>query len=177
MKSVLDDKQQVKRTDVSELTESEKQEIREAFEMFATEPSYLDLSQFKVAMRALGFIPAKKEAKTLMARVNDGDSQTIDFNQFQLLMAEKMFERNPKVEIEQAWELFDKDEDGNISFEDLKAITDELGENLTEQELLDMIKEADRTKKGMICKEDFIRVLYKSGLFGVFNQDDDDDSD
>lgn len=170
------EKQQIKRTNVSELTESEKQEIREAFEMFASDgSSYLDLSQFKVAMRALGFIPNKGEARALMRRVCDSDSSSIDFNQFQDLMAEKIFERNPKVEIEQAWDLFDKDADGRISFEDLKSITDELGENLTEQELIDMIKEADRTKSGTIGKEDFIRVLLKSGLFGVF--DDDDDSD
>ncbi|EAY12928.1 EF hand family protein [Trichomonas vaginalis G3] len=177
MKPSDGDKVQVKRTDVGELTESEKQEIREAFDMFAQDgSSYLDLSQFKVAMRALGFVPAKGEAKALMARVCDGNNQSMDFSQFQTLMAEKMFERNPKIEIDQAWELFDKDQDGYISFEDLKSITDELGENLTEQELLDMIKEADREKKGMIGKEDFYRVLYRSGLFGVFD-DEDDDSD
>ena len=115
MQNVNDgEKNQIKRTDVSELTESEKQEIREAFDMFATEPSYLDLSQFKVAMRALGFIPEKGEAKKLMALVCDRDSQSIDFNQFQLLMAQKMFARKPKTEIDQAWDLFDTDKDGNI---------------------------------------------------------------
>ena len=168
----------VQRTSVSELTETEKQEIREAFHMFATDGSaYLDFSQFKVAMRALGFIPAKGEAKQLMQKVSDGESSYIDFNQFQELMAQKIFARKPDDEMEQAFSLFDKDQDGNVSFEDLKAITDELGENLTEQELLDMIKEADRQKKGMIAKEDFMRVLSKSGLFGVFANNDDDDSD
>lgn len=167
----------VQRSSVSDLTEAEKQEIREAFDMFATDGSaYLDFSQFKVAMRALGFIPAKGEARQLIQKVCDGESNYIDFNQFQELMAQKIFARKPDDEIEQAFTLFDKDEDGAISFEDLKTITDELGENLTEQELLDMIKEADRMKKGVICKEDFVRVLSKSGLFGVFaNADEDDD--
>lgn len=168
----------VQRSSVSDLTETEKQEIREAFDMFATDGSaYLDFSQFKVAMRALGFTPAKGEARALMQKVCDGESSFIDFNQFQELMAQKIFSRRPEDEIEQAFELFDKDEDGAVSFEDLKAITEELGENLTEQELLDMIKEADRQKKGTISKEDFVRVLSRSGLFGVFAFDDDDDSD
>ena len=164
------------RSSVSDLTEAEKQEIREAFDMFATDGSaYLDLSQFKVAMRALGFIPAKGEARKLMQKVADGENAFLDFNQFQELMAQKIFARKPDEEIEQAFKLFDKDEDDQISFEDLKAITEELGENLTEQELLDMIKEADRQKKGMISRQDFFRVLTKSGLFGVFVYDDDDD--
>lgn len=168
----------LQRTSVSELTETEKQEIREAFDMFATDGSaYLDYNQFKVAMRALGFVPAKGEAKALMISACDGNSHYIDFNQFQELMAQKIFARRPEAEIDQAFALFDKDEDGAVSFEDLKAITEELGENLTEQELLDMIKEADRQKKGMITKEDFVRVLSRSGLFGVFANNDDDDSD
>jgi centrin-1 len=166
----------VQRSSVSDLTETEKQEIREAFDMYATDGSaYLDFSQFKVAMRALGFTPAKGEAKALMQQVCDDDSVYIDFNQFQELMAQKIFARRPEDEIEQAFVLFDKDEDGAISFDDLKTITEELGENLTEQELLDMIKEADRQKKGMISKEDFMRVLSRSGLFGVFERVDDDD--
>ena len=166
----------VQRTMVSELTEAEKQEIREAFDMFATDGSaFLDFSQFKVAMRALGFIPAKGEAKQLMMKACDGQCVSIDFNQFQEAMAQKIFARKPEVEIERAFELFDKDKDGAISFEDLKQITEELGENLTEQELQDMIKEADRSKKGMISKDDFVRVLIKSKLFGVFEDDDDDD--
>jgi centrin-1 len=167
----------VQRTQVNELTETEKQEIREAFDMFATDGSaYLDFSQFKVAMRALGFIPAKGEARALMKRVSDGDSVFIDFNQFQELMAQKIFARKPDDEIDQAFALFDKDEDNAVSFDDLKRITEELGENLTEQELLDMIKEADRAKKGAITKDDFVRVLRRSGLFGVYvNMDDDDE--
>ncbi|OHS99058.1 Caltractin [Tritrichomonas foetus] len=166
----------VQRINVADLTEAEKQEIREAFDMFATDGSaYLDLSQFKVAMRALGFIPAKGEARKLMQKVSDGESNFIDFNQFQELMAQKIFARKPEEEIDQAFKLFDKDEDEAISFDDLKSITEELGENLTEQELLDMIKEADRAQKGMITKEDFVRVLTRSGLFGVFENDDEDD--
>jgi centrin-1 len=167
----------VQRTQVNELTETEKQEIREAFDMFATDGSaYLDFSQFKVAMRALGFIPAKGEARALMKRVSDGDSVFIDFNQFQELMAQKIFARKPDDEIDLAFTLFDKDEDNAVSFDDLKHITEELGENLTEQELLDMIKEADRAKKGAITKDDFVRVLRRSGLFGVYvNMDDDDE--
>ena len=170
------------RTNVSDLTESEKQEIREAFEMFATDgSSYLDLSQFKVAMRALGFIPEKGEAAKLMKKNGEEISNSIDFNQFQELMAQKIFQRKPQVEIDLAWKLFDKDGDGMISFEDLKSVTSDLGENLTEQEIFDMIKEASRNQSnnsGKICREDFERVLKRSGLFGIdYEKEDDDDSE
>jgi Ca2+-binding EF-hand superfamily protein len=77
-------------------------------------------------MQALGFIPAKGEARALMKRVSDGGSVFIDFNQFQELVAQKIFARKPDDEIDHAFALFDKD--GAISFDDRKRITEDLGE-------------------------------------------------
>ena len=45
------------------LTEEQKQEIREAFDLFDTDGSgTIDAKELKVAMRALGFEPKKEEA-------------------------------------------------------------------------------------------------------------------
>ena len=47
-----------------ELTEEQKQEIREAFDLFDTDGSgTIDAKELKVAMRALGFEPKKEEIK------------------------------------------------------------------------------------------------------------------
>lgn len=44
-----------------ELTEEQKQEIREAFDLFDTDGSgTIDAKELKVAMRALGFEPKKR---------------------------------------------------------------------------------------------------------------------
>ena len=48
----------------AELTEEQKQEIREAFDLFDTDGSgTIDAKELKVAMRALGFEPKKEEIK------------------------------------------------------------------------------------------------------------------
>lgn len=45
----------------NELTEEQKQEIKEAFDLFDTEGvGYIDSKELKVAMRALGFEPKKE---------------------------------------------------------------------------------------------------------------------
>ncbi len=45
-----------------ELTEEQKQEIREAFDLFDTDGSgTIDAKELKVAMRAIGFEPKKKK--------------------------------------------------------------------------------------------------------------------
>ena len=41
--------------------------------------------------------------------------------------------------MDDAFRLFDKDGDGDITFEDLKAVAEELNENMTDEELIEML--------------------------------------
>ena len=54
-----------------ELTEEQKQEIREAFDLFDPDGSgTIDAKELKVAMRALGFEPKKEEIKKMIADID-----------------------------------------------------------------------------------------------------------
>ena len=61
--------------------------------------------------------------------------------------------------------LFDDNGSGNISFKELKRISKELGENLTDQEIQEMIDEGDTDRDGEIGQEEFIRIMQKTNLF------------
>ena len=87
------------------------------------------------------------------------------------MMGKKILERDPYTEILKAFELFDKDHNGKISLKDLKSATIELGENLTDDELREMIREADRDFDGEVGKNEFVEVMKKSGLFGTFEEE------
>ena len=47
-------------------------------------------------------------------------------------------------EIREAFRVFDKNNDGFISYEELKSMMSSLGETLTDKELNEMIRQADR---------------------------------
>ena len=129
-----------------ELTDEQKADIEEAFNLFDTNANgYITLQDLRVALRALGFEPAKQEIKRLISQLtnnaNNRDSDkdkegmvTIDLNDFMDIMTTKMSERDGEEQLKKAFILFSQEKD-HITFEDLERIANELGENMTGAEL------------------------------------------
>merc|ERR1712006_14585 len=80
-------------------------------------------------------------------------SGTIDFNEFLNMMTARMGDRDSREEIIKVFRLFDDDETQKISFKNLKRVAPELGQNMTDEELQEMIDEADRDGDGEISEE------------------------
>ncbi|XP_050340419.1 LOW QUALITY PROTEIN: uncharacterized protein LOC126766739 [Bactrocera neohumeralis] len=151
---------------VPELTEDQRQEIKEAFDLFDTDGSgTIDAKELKVAMRALGFEPRKDELRQLLSTVDGVGTTVITYPQFVQLMSKKMSGRDSKEEMLKAFRLFDDDETGKISFKNLKRVAMELGENMTDAELQEMIDEADRDGDGEVCEEEFLQLMKKTSLY------------
>eukprot|EP00035_Acanthoeca_spectabilis_P021183 m.436808 g.436808 ORF g.436808 m.436808 type:complete len:222 (+) comp18016_c0_seq1:900-1565(+) len=150
---------------VPDLTEEQKQEIREAFALFDMDGTgTIDGKELKVAMRALGFEAKNEEIKKMIAGFDQDGTGTIDFNEFLKMMTQKMSEKDTKEEVLKAFALFDDDGTGKISFENLKRVAKELGENLTDEELMEMIEEADRDGDGEVNQDEFLRIMKKTNL-------------
>lgn len=148
------------------LNEDEVDEIKEAFDLFDTDGSgRIDAKELKVAMRALGFEPKKDEIKKMIADVDKEGTGTIEYQDFLDLMTVKMAERDPLEEIRKAFKLFDDDDSSFISLKNLRRVAKELGETMTDDELQEMIDEADRDGDGQISEEEFIRIMKKTNLF------------
>ncbi|GLH02218.1 hypothetical protein R5R35_006874 [Gryllus longicercus] len=143
-----------------------KRDMKEAFELFDTEgKGQIDIKELKVAMRALGFEPKKEEIKRMVAEIDKDNTGILTFDDFCKLMSEKMAEKDSREEIMKAFRLFDDDETGKISFKNLKRVSRELGENLTDEELQEMIDEADRDGDGEISQDEFLRIMKKTSLY------------
>merc|ERR1712070_705269 len=141
-------------SELKSLTEEQKQELREAFDLFDTDGSgAVDAAELHTAMKALGFEPKKEEiAKMVREMDKDGDA-TVDFEEFCVMMAEKMNQKDGKEELLKGFKLFDDDNTGKISFNNFKRVAKELGENLSDKELHEIIAEADTDGDGEINEE------------------------
>ncbi|KAI4491629.1 hypothetical protein M0804_003021 [Polistes exclamans] len=149
-----------------ELTEDEKADIKEAFDLFDPDGTgKIATKELKVAMRALGFELKKEELKKLVADYDPDCLGKLSFEEFLRIMSVKMLEKDPKEEVLRAFRLFDDDETGKISFKNLKRVARELGENLTDEELQEMIDEADKDGDGEISQDEFMRIMRKTCLY------------
>lgn len=75
----------------NDLTEEQRQEIKEAFDLFDTDSSgVIDAKELKVAMRALGFEPKKEEVRRILQEIDKNGEGVIRFEEFMDIMTQKM---------------------------------------------------------------------------------------
>merc|ERR1712216_719966 len=141
------------------LSEDQIEEIREAFNLFdADQSGAIDVRELKAAMRALGFEIKKEELKKMVADIDSDGNGDIEFSEFLEMMTGKMGEKDSREDIEKVFKLFD-DDTGKISLRNLRRVAQELGENIDEEELQDMINQADRDGDGEINLDEFYRIM------------------
>merc|ERR1712232_1551752 len=107
----------------------------------------------------------KEEIKKMISDIDTDGSGNIDFQEFLEMMTAKMSQKDSREEILKAFRLFDDDETGKNSFKNLKRVAKELGERMTDEELQEMIDEADRDGDGEVNEEEFLRIMKKTNLF------------
>ena len=161
--------QKQRRRTRADISEEQKQEIKEAFQLFDSDKSgTIDFHELKVAMRAVGFDASKQELQKII-RDNDKDgSGLINLEDFMDVMTQKIAARDPMDEIIKAFKLFDEDNTGKITLKNLRRVAKELGETISDEELAAMIDEFDRDGDGAIDQEDFIAILKSTSAYSAF---------
>ncbi|XP_038957534.1 centrin-3 isoform X2 [Rattus norvegicus] len=149
-----------KRKKRRELSEEQKQEIKDAFELFDTDKDQaIDYHELKVAMRALGFDVKKADVLKILKDYDREATGKITFEDFNEVVTDWILERDPHEEILKAFKLFDDDDSGKISLRNLRRVARELGENMSDEELRAMIEEFDKDGDGEINQEEFIAIM------------------
>ncbi|XP_017067857.1 caltractin [Drosophila eugracilis] len=148
-----------------DLSLSQKVDIKKAFDLFDTQcTGFIETKELRVAIRALGFEPKKEDIKRMMDEIDKDKTGRIAFNDFLYLMRLKMAEKDSNQDMMKAFSFFDDDRTGCITFENLKRVAKELGEQLTDEELQEMIDEADVNGNGEITKDEFLNFIKKTNL-------------
>ncbi|XP_001356655.1 caltractin [Drosophila pseudoobscura] len=148
-----------------DLSLEQKKDIKKAFDLFDTEcTGFIEVKELRVAIRALGFEPKKEEIKSMMDEIDKDKTGLIAFNDFLYLMRRKMAEKDTMEDMLKAFAFFDDDRTNRCTFDNLKRVAKELGEDLNDEELQEMIDEANTSGDGEVTREEFLAFTKKTHL-------------
>jgi calmodulin len=143
-----------------QLTEEQIAEFKEAFSLFDKDgDGTITTKELGTVMRSLGQNPTEAELADMINEVDADGNGTIDFPEFLTMMARKMKDTDSEEEILEAFKVFDKDGNGFISAAELRHIMTNLGEKLSDEEVDEMIREADIDGDGQINYEEFVKMM------------------
>lgn len=152
---------------LEQLSQQEITDLRLVFEVFdMNADGLIGPVELRKAMKALGFKPNREEARRMITDASLKGRSQLDFNEFLDVVIERQGEsRDIRDEIMHGFKMFDYDNTGNISLDNLKQACTDAGVKFTDRELIEMIEEADVSGTGGVDKDEFVKVMLKTNLF------------
>jgi len=117
------------------------------------------LLELKAAMIALGFESKNNSIVQMITDLDADGSGAIDFAEWLALMTKRVNDKDSRANINKIFALYDDERTGFISTKNLRRVASELGENVTNEELEELIRRADVDGDGLVSEEEFYVIL------------------
>ncbi len=110
-------------------------------------------------LKAIDINASDEEIKEIIAEIDLEGNGEINFEKFVSIINRRDKDVDNEEEVLNAFKLFDKEGNGLININDLKHIMLTCGNNFSETEINDLLKEADIDMDGYINYEEFVRSI------------------
>ncbi|KAE9445816.1 hypothetical protein C3L33_22294, partial [Rhododendron williamsianum] len=128
------------------LNEEQIVEFQEAFSLFDKDgDGCITVEELATVIRSLDQNPTEEELEDMITEVDADGNGTIEFKEFLNLMANKIKETDAEEELKEAFKL--------------RHVMINLGEKLSDEEVEQMIKEADLDGDGQVNFEEFVKMM------------------
>lgn len=148
-----------------EIPDEIKEEIKDVLDLFDGEiQGKIPSNKLKLAMKALGLEPTDDEVNNILKELDKNNEGFITSDNFTKKMSEKMLEINQAEEMKKAFKLVVDEETQKITFKSLQKAVKDINKDMKDDEILQLIQEADKDKDGAIGEDDFLKVLVKNNI-------------
>lgn len=143
-----------------EFTPEQVEEYREAFALFDKDgDGTITVNEIGIVLRSLGQNPTFAELEDMVREVDIDGNGEVDFDEFLIMMHNKIKEEADDLDILEAFRVFDNDGNGFITAEELRLVMNNLGEELTKKEIDAIVAEADLDGDGQIDYSEFAKMM------------------
>ena len=110
-------------------------------------------------MTSLGFEAKSASIFQMLSDMDADGSGAIDFSEWLGLLTKRVSDKDSRANINKIFALFDDERTGYISIKNLRRISQEIGENVVDEELQELINRADTDHDGLVSEEEFYTIL------------------
>merc|ERR1712079_961484 len=134
---------------------------QDAFKKFCNRAGCVASCNVIFILRSIGQNPSQADVQDLVGQVDKDGTGSIDFPEFLQMMTLKYEEENAEDEIRTAFQVFDSNGNGNgfINRYELSAVMNNIGEQVTGDEIQALMDEADLDGDGQINYEEFFAMM------------------
>ena len=123
-----------------EFNKEELYSIEKAFKLFADRNGMINLNNMVIAMKELKFDENEPVVYDLIAELESENKNGLTYDDFVDRLTEKLQDRESEKSIERVFDLFVEDPKGTVTFEVLKKVAVETGDNTSDEDLQRLIK-------------------------------------
>jgi len=142
------------------LTEEQVKDLEMAFSLFDDQDlKVIPIKQLRQLMRAVGQNPSDVELQDISAEIDADGSGELYLSDFLYIMSQRYENMTTEDEIIAAFRVFDKQGTGFISESEFRHIMKNMGEQMTDDEVEEIIRDADSDHEGNIDYVRFVNMM------------------
>lgn len=110
-------------------------------------------------MVSLGFESKNATIFQMISDLDEDGSGQLEFGEWLHLMTHRISDKSSRDAIDKVFALYDDEKTGYLSVKNLRRVAQDLGENISEEELQEMIDRADTDRDGLVSADEFFTIL------------------
>ena len=123
-----------------EFNKEELHSIEKAFNLFADRNGMMNLNNMVIAMKELKFDESEPVIYDIIAEMESENKASLSYDDFVDKLTEKLQDRDSQKATERVFDLFTEDPKGTVTYEVLKKVHQDIGEEASEDDLRRLIK-------------------------------------
>ena len=143
-----------------EFNKEELYSLEKAFKLFADRNGVMNLNNMVIAMKELKFDQSEPVVYDIISEIESENSTGLTYDEFVDKLTEKLQDRESDKATERVFDLFVEDPKGTVTYEVLKKVHEDIGEDASEDDLRRLIK-SGASNGNDIPYEEFRSIMVK----------------